>query len=286
MQAQRHEGDATNQMDTQYHFSQPAYPDMGLGGLAEGGWESGPLEHTILPIPQDLQIPIIDDAHFSMVGGWLPNLSTQSTSLNHGSFLAQAPAQHPSVLGHFPVGNEEYNATWTADYISEPGMASQQPYPYFTQSADMGAMVPGNPFLAHTGDISKWANMDFTDDMLADFPIVAGVSGPVNNNSTPQFLPPVVAPPAAPVAAPIVVAPAAAIVTAPPLATCTFCTKTFVRDSDRTRHENSKHLNIPGAHLCPVLGCIKSHGGGYSRADKLTEHLWKKHSGLGYAKRV
>ena len=37
MQVQRHEGDAANQMDTQYHFSQPPYTDMGLGGFAEGG---------------------------------------------------------------------------------------------------------------------------------------------------------------------------------------------------------------------------------------------------------
>lgn len=67
---------------------------------------------------------------------------------------------------------------------------------------------------------------------------------------------------------------------------CTYptCNKTFKRASDRTRHEDSVHLNNPGIHLCPVPGCVKSHGKGYSRSDKVTEHLWKKHANLGYTK--
>jgi hypothetical protein len=67
---------------------------------------------------------------------------------------------------------------------------------------------------------------------------------------------------------------------------CTYppCTKTFKRDYERIRHENSMHVNTQGAHLCPVPGCPKSHGKGYSRSDKVTEHLWKKHSNLGYTK--
>ena len=62
------------------------------------------------------------------------------------------------------------------------------------------------------------------------------------------------------------------------------CTKCFRRNSDRVRHENSVHLNNQGAHLCPIAGCDKSQGDGYSRADKVTEHLWKKHADLGYVK--
>jgi hypothetical protein len=67
---------------------------------------------------------------------------------------------------------------------------------------------------------------------------------------------------------------------------CTYpsCTKAFKRDSERIRHENSMHLNTQGAHLCPIAGCSKSQGKGYSRSDKVTEHLWKKHSNLGYTK--
>jgi hypothetical protein len=34
------------------------------------------------------------------------------------------------------------------------------------------------------------------------------------------------------------------------------------------------------------VGCNKSEGVGYTRKDKLTEHLWKKHGNLGYVKRT
>jgi hypothetical protein len=67
---------------------------------------------------------------------------------------------------------------------------------------------------------------------------------------------------------------------------CTMCTSAFKRDADRIRHENSVHNNAPGAHLCPVVGCAKSHGRGFSRADKVTEHCWKQHGNLGYSKRA
>lgn len=62
------------------------------------------------------------------------------------------------------------------------------------------------------------------------------------------------------------------------------CTKTFKRDADRIRHESSLHTANLGFHLCPVVGCVKSQGAGYCRADKVTEHLWKKHADLGYTK--
>ncbi|KAF4633286.1 hypothetical protein G7Y89_g4838 [Cudoniella acicularis] len=64
------------------------------------------------------------------------------------------------------------------------------------------------------------------------------------------------------------------------------CTKTFVRDYDRIRHEQTKHRAQRGTYLCTIPGCRKSSGTGYSRPDKLTEHMWKAHSNLGYAKRV
>ena len=65
---------------------------------------------------------------------------------------------------------------------------------------------------------------------------------------------------------------------------CTNCHATFKRDGDRRRHIASKHLAIQGVHLCPIAGCPQSQGTGYSRADKLTEHLWKKHADRGYTK--
>ncbi|KAH8749808.1 hypothetical protein BGZ57DRAFT_1010450 [Hyaloscypha finlandica] len=64
------------------------------------------------------------------------------------------------------------------------------------------------------------------------------------------------------------------------------CTKSFKRHSDRIRHQNTVHMARQGLHLCPVAGCPKSHGAGFKRSDKLTEHLWKKHGDRGYTKRV
>jgi hypothetical protein len=62
------------------------------------------------------------------------------------------------------------------------------------------------------------------------------------------------------------------------------CAQTFKRDSDRSRLEQSVHFKSPGLHLCPIAGCPKSYGKGYSRPDKVTEHLWRKHANLGFTK--
>lgn len=67
---------------------------------------------------------------------------------------------------------------------------------------------------------------------------------------------------------------------------CTNCNKIFKRDSDRIGHENSIHFNHHGAHLCPIVGCAKAQGKGFSRPDKVTEHLWKCHGDLGFLKRT
>jgi hypothetical protein len=64
----------------------------------------------------------------------------------------------------------------------------------------------------------------------------------------------------------------------------TTCSKTFTRDADRIRHESQVHRSQPGLHVCPIIGCPKSQGKGYSRADKVVEHLWKKHGDLGFIK--
>jgi hypothetical protein len=66
------------------------------------------------------------------------------------------------------------------------------------------------------------------------------------------------------------------------------CSATFKREPDRLRHEAAVHgINqLLQLYLCPVNGCSKSQGSGYTRKDKLTEHLWKKHGNLGYVKRV
>jgi hypothetical protein len=66
------------------------------------------------------------------------------------------------------------------------------------------------------------------------------------------------------------------------------CPVAFNRDSDRIRHEAAVHgfNQALQLHLCPILNCPKSQGAGYTRKDKLTEHMWKKHGDLGYVKRV
>jgi hypothetical protein len=66
------------------------------------------------------------------------------------------------------------------------------------------------------------------------------------------------------------------------------CSAIFKREPDRLRHEAAVHgINqLLQLYLCPVNGCPKSQGSGYTRKDKLTEHLWKKHGNLGYVKRV
>lgn len=62
------------------------------------------------------------------------------------------------------------------------------------------------------------------------------------------------------------------------------CNKVSKRVSDRKRHEDSVHLSVPGTFLCTITGCPNSRGKGCKRADKFTEHLWKKHTNLGYTK--
>jgi hypothetical protein len=64
------------------------------------------------------------------------------------------------------------------------------------------------------------------------------------------------------------------------------CPVAFKRDPDRVRHEAALHGINQGFYLCPVAGCIKNQGARYSRKDKLTEHMWKKHANLGFTKRT
>lgn len=65
---------------------------------------------------------------------------------------------------------------------------------------------------------------------------------------------------------------------------CPNCMITFGRDADRIRHNSTVHGINRRTHLCPVPGCEKSQGRGYSRPDKVKEHLWRKHGDLGYVK--
>jgi hypothetical protein len=64
------------------------------------------------------------------------------------------------------------------------------------------------------------------------------------------------------------------------------CNATFGRKADRERHIATKHRNVRYYH-CRVAGCPKTRGSnagrawkGYSRIDKLQEHMRKKHAGV------
>ncbi|KAH8746890.1 hypothetical protein BGZ57DRAFT_917260 [Hyaloscypha finlandica] len=65
---------------------------------------------------------------------------------------------------------------------------------------------------------------------------------------------------------------------------CGHCSQSFKRDYDRGRHERSIHSSAYGRFVCPIAECPRSQGAGYCRADKVKEHLWRKHGDLGYAK--
>ena len=69
------------------------------------------------------------------------------------------------------------------------------------------------------------------------------------------------------------------------------CTRSFGRKDDRHRHENTASVhNNQQHHFCSVAHCSRgniygSSFAGYTRIDKLKEHMWKRHSDLGYTKR-
>jgi hypothetical protein len=52
------------------------------------------------------------------------------------------------------------------------------------------------------------------------------------------------------------------------LCTYTPCTKSFKRDYERIRHENSMHINTQGAHLCPITGAQRVTGRGIAAPIK------------------
>jgi hypothetical protein len=63
------------------------------------------------------------------------------------------------------------------------------------------------------------------------------------------------------------------------------CSKTFSRKDCLTRHENGRaHSLVWGLHMCPIAGCRMNRGEGFSRRDKVKEHLYKQHADLGYTK--
>jgi hypothetical protein len=89
-----------------------------------------------------------------------------------------------------------------------------------------------------------------------------------------------------PIAAPMPQAPVTQTVPTPGTMPCTWCPMTFKRKHERDRHAASVHGINHKVYLCHVNGCPKNRGTPFSRQDKLTEHMWKKHRNLGYGKRA
>lgn len=59
---------------------------------------------------------------------------------------------------------------------------------------------------------------------------------------------------------------------------CSRCHKRSTRATDLNRHPRIVHRSpLQATHLCPIAGCPKASGPGYSRKDKVTEHLRLKH---------
>lgn len=63
------------------------------------------------------------------------------------------------------------------------------------------------------------------------------------------------------------------------------CSKTFSRKDSLRRHEKGRaHCLVWGLHMCHISGCRMSRGKGFSRHDKVIEHLYMQHADLGYTK--
>jgi hypothetical protein len=95
------------------------------------------------------------------------------------------------------------------------------------------------------------------------------------------------APPVLPASAPTSVSASTRAPTHPFRCRVVGCGRSFTRNGDLVRHDTTVHRRMVQGqhyHLCPVNGCPKAAGRGYSRPDKVTEHLWKKHADLGYTK--
>lgn len=230
--------------------------------------------------------------------------------INSGQGFSEQLPQNPRIAPNVFVPTPNYGldvpiatASQIGDFLVSTQLASfHQPVP---QWASMTDMVPMPPNMANYGDFEDtfrsgidmsnttmiapfdpnidtaavnfgWTgieDLEDLDNMTTDYPMMSNPTAPGDNTlqqvapSIPQALP-------APAQAP------------GPRATCTYCPQTFARDYDRIRHENSKHLRPANANMCPIAGCQKNRGQGFSRPDKLTEHMWKKHGNLGYTKRV
>lgn len=202
-----------------------------------------------------------------------------------------------SSMGYKPQDN--YFRPAMVSGIMPPGPILQEPS-YHTQSG--GGLAYGHQWtrtpntMGDYGQSAASTSMDMSyqphsalqDDNAMQAPFVPAHAhlhaphirpGPPNGTHVPAVSGPALA------LAPVVPPP---VSQSPGRPTCTQpnCSATFSKDPDRIRHESGVHgINRP-LFLCHIPGCIKSYGAGYTRKDKLVEHLYMKHGNLGFVKRT
>lgn len=233
----------------------------------------------VQPITPALQATFADlnrSGHPHQDGYWSSEPQIDFTQADLRYFASEHGQQHPTMTG-LPATDSSTDFRFQEPFMAGPMSMAQQPVSYPSQQTGMVDLQSEMPYMADfdplAGVSSHWPGILATDNNMMYAPFVAH-SGPVQ-----------VIPFPAPVVPFVQSNPASIIHTTTARFSCTYCMQTFARDQDRIRHEDSKHLN-PGAHVCPIVGCPKNLGQGFSRADKLTEHMWKKHAALGYTKRV
>jgi hypothetical protein len=193
----------------------------------------------------------------------------------------QTPSQNDAVAGSSwgqsmidPLFNGAFRPSNVDGGFMDAGVGLPMPWPintnvegYFQQGVGSNVVAPS----------TQW-----DDGNMIWQPALATASPSQQNPGPNQALPANLPGPQPPAPAPALAATNTAGPT--PRVQCTMCTRVFKRDFERTRHEASVHGINRRLHLCPVPGCPKSHGNGFSRTDKVTEHLWRKHANLGYTR--
>jgi hypothetical protein len=249
-------------------------------GLNASPWSSSP-SHPILNLGQE-DIQYWEDAPGSTLHRGFGSQFRSGTYIN--LVHDDGPSANPN-----PPANSGLQQRMHGSMNSDPCM-SLNPSPDFSPSPlqwnlGLGDILPGS-----ATDVANYAKVDGFPPFCMEFddgfnvpnfqvnPRMLGISGPtppIQGTGPALQLPPTVAATAA---------------TAHGRIPCSIlgCSVAFNREGDRIRHEASVHgLNqVFQLYLCPIAGCPKSWGAGYTRKDKLTEHMWKKHGDLGYVKKV
>ncbi|CZT07828.1 uncharacterized protein RCO7_14939 [Rhynchosporium graminicola] len=308
MQSYSHNHDSTNQMDSQLALSRPSVSHGGFE--ADGTW----LVFFFLLICKRSEC-LMHEAQ-SIHRATLPGLhnstrnscNTDDIASSGGSCLAPLVSRNdvlPADSGQFAPQSPVFKSTapWSAVNYSDDtalvfhiGLINEQ-FGYGTGQTniahfDFSCMVSPDSINMDLGNAALRAPVASNFPVLP-MPFDMAYMDDVMNNSLTNFdvngqailspFLPFIDSPFNSLPVPAISFPAVSSTRHNP---CNFpgCYKIFKRASCHTRHENSVNISLPGLHLCPVPGCTKSLGEGYKRADKVTEHLWKKHANLGHTK--